>query len=37
LFVLLSSRLFRADTLLSNDSFSWKRLVKEVRKSFAKN
>jgi len=30
-FVLLSARLFRADTLLSNASLSWKRIVKELR------
>ncbi|MFH1633745.1 MAG: ABC transporter permease [Chloroflexota bacterium] len=32
LFVLLSSKLFRADNLLSSDSFSWKRLTKELRR-----
>jgi ABC-2 type transport system permease protein len=30
-FVLLSARLFRADTLLSSASLSWKRIVKELR------
>jgi ABC-2 type transport system permease protein len=32
LFVILAARLFRADTLLSSESFSWKRLTKEIRK-----
>ena len=30
-FVLLSARLFRADTLLSNASLSWKRILKELK------
>jgi ABC-2 type transport system permease protein len=30
-FVLIAARLFRADTLLSNASLSWKRIVKELR------
>jgi ABC-2 type transport system permease protein len=30
-FVLLSARLFRADTLLSNAGLSWRRIVKELR------
>jgi ABC-2 type transport system permease protein len=30
-FVLLSARLFRADTLLSNAGLSWKRVVKELK------
>lgn len=33
LFVLLSSRLFRADTLLSDASLNWKRILVEIRKS----
>ncbi len=33
LFVLLSSKLFRADNLLSSDSFTWKRLTKELRRA----
>jgi len=32
-FVLLSARLFRADTLLSDASLSWNRIVKELRRS----
>ncbi|MBN1667981.1 MAG: ABC transporter permease [Anaerolineales bacterium] len=35
LFVLLAARLFRADTLLSSDSLSFKRLVRVVRKQGA--
>jgi ABC-2 type transport system permease protein len=31
-FVALSARLFRADNLLSSESFSLKRLMKEIRK-----
>jgi len=31
LFVLLSARLFRADTLLSSESLSWQRILREVR------
>ena len=31
LFVLLSARLFRADTLLSSESLSWQRIAREVR------
>ena len=31
LFVLLSARLFRADTLLSSESLNWQRIVREVR------
>ncbi len=32
LFILLASRLFRADTFLSKDSFNWKKMVSEMRK-----
>jgi len=32
LFVLLSARFFRADTLLSSASLHWRRLVQEFRK-----
>jgi ABC-2 type transport system permease protein len=32
LFVLLSARLFRADTLLSSESLSWQRIVRELRR-----
>ena len=32
LFVMLSARLFRADTLLSHASLSWQRLVRELRR-----
>jgi ABC-2 type transport system permease protein len=32
LFVLLASRLFRADTLLSSESLNWKRFTKEIQK-----
>jgi ABC-2 type transport system permease protein len=31
LFVLLSARLFRADTLLSSASLQWRRIIKELR------
>jgi ABC-2 type transport system permease protein len=32
-FVLLSARLFRADTLLSSSSLSWRRVIGELRRS----
>jgi len=32
LFIILASRLFRADTLLSNESFKWKKLISEFKK-----
>jgi ABC-2 type transport system permease protein len=31
LFILLASRLFRADNLLSNDSLSWSKLFRKIR------
>jgi ABC-2 type transport system permease protein len=37
LFILLSSRLFRADTFLSTDSFRWKKIISEFRKKNVKD
>jgi ABC-2 type transport system permease protein len=34
-FVLLSARLFRADTWLSSESLNWRRIGREVRESIA--
>ena len=31
LFVLMAGRFFRADTLLSDASLNWRRIVREVR------
>ena len=35
LFVLLSARFFRADTLLSGDSLNFRRLIREFRQKAA--
>jgi ABC-2 type transport system permease protein len=37
LFVLLSARLFRADTLLSSESLNWQRIGQEVRRGFSRS